>query len=114
MSEPREKTTVLSNAFGVGDACMYRPLPADANSSAITDLEFVAAIGKVLQDHHWATIWDLQNILGVRHSLIRAKARRTYRRGLTVGCICGCRGEFRLTPAGRDFLGQGGVGERPK
>lgn len=84
----------------IGERCAYRPLPTDANSSAISDLEFVAAIGAVLEEHPWATIYDLQNILGVRESLIRAKARRTYRRGLTVGCICGCRGDFRLTTAG--------------
>lgn len=94
-------------------ACAYRPFPLEAPSSVISDVEFVAAIETVKVDGtRWATVWDLQNVLGVRQSLIRRKARRTYRRGLVTGCICGCRGDFQTTPLGRALLARAEEAER--
>lgn len=88
-----------------GETCRYRPFPRDAPSSVIPDAEFIGAIEAVKADGRpWATVWDLQNALGVRASLVRRKARRCYRRGLVTGCICGCRGDFDTTPEGRTLL----------
>lgn len=42
-------------------------------------------------------------------TIVRKKARRTYRRGLTLGCICGCRGDFELTAEGRARLAEAGT-----
>lgn len=36
--------------------------------------------------------------------LVHAKMRRLIHRGLVNGCSCGCRGDFELTDAGREWL----------
>lgn len=36
--------------------------------------------------------------------LVRAKMRSLIRRGLVSGCACGCRGDFELTPKGREYV----------
>lgn len=35
-----------------------------------------------------------------------AKMRGLMRRGLVTGCPCGCRGDFEITPKGRELLAQ--------
>lgn len=39
-----------------------------------------------------------------RTNLVRAKMRSLIKRGLVKGCACGCRGDFELTDAGREFI----------
>lgn len=38
--------------------------------------------------------------------VIRAKLRALLRRGLITGCICGCRGDFNLTPRAHSQIGK--------
>jgi len=44
--------------------------------------------------------------LGTPAKLALAKMRRLIQRGLVDGCDCGCRGDFELTPKGRQWLAQ--------
>jgi len=41
---------------------------------------------------------------GVPEKLALAKMRMLERRGLIDGCTCGCRGDFRLTGKGHEYL----------
>ena len=41
-----------------------------------------------------ATVWDLEEALGLPNKLVRSKARSLIRRGRLEGCPCGCRGDF--------------------
>ncbi len=43
---------------------------------------------------------------GTPDKLALAKMRMLMRRGLVIGCGCGCRGDFELTDKGRQFLEQ--------
>lgn len=38
--------------------------------------------------------------------VMRAKLKSLRHRGLIDGCVCGCRGDFRITTAGRELLGR--------
>lgn len=38
--------------------------------------------------------------------VLRAKLKSLRRRGLVEGCVCGCRGDFRITGPGRELLGR--------
>ncbi len=71
-------------------------------------LEFLA---KLPQPANWG--WpDETNPDSVRHAmpadiddrLVVAKMRMLIRRGLVHGCGCGCRGDFEITAAGKDYL----------
>lgn len=42
----------------------------------------------------------------VPEKLALAKMRRLIERGLVDGCPCGCRGDFRLSGKGREYLAQ--------
>lgn len=54
---------------------------------------------------HWALRWNLVCLMPMfPEEVIHAKARQLLKRGLLDGCGCGCRGDFLLTNAGRDFL----------
>lgn len=41
---------------------------------------------------------------GTPDKLVLAKMRMLMRRGLVSGCDCGCRGDFEITPDGREYL----------
>jgi hypothetical protein len=85
----------------------------------IADQDFLDAIDATIarrsqadgMQHHWATRWDLAQVLGgtpenigtaqgteevpgVPHKVVLAKAARLIKRGLISGCACGCRGDF--------------------
>lgn len=81
--------------------------------SEVTDVEFLRAIEAVsaASGYGHANLWPLAEHLDVHENRVKSKARRTYRRGLTLGCICGCRGEFQLTDAGRALLADATVKE---
>jgi hypothetical protein len=40
---------------------------------------------------------------GVNVKLVCAKMKAMERKGLVIGCYCGCRGDWKLTAKGRDF-----------
>lgn len=40
----------------------------------------------------------------VSDKFVRAKMNKLIRRGLVEGCICGCRGDYKITEKGRQFL----------
>lgn len=74
-------------------------------SSSITDAELVRAIvalrvKNLSGGYYWVMIWDLAEWFDIHPNRIRSKVRRAHRRGLVDGCICGCRGDFELLPAG--------------
>lgn len=46
----------------------------------------------------------LSDVPGVPEKVVIAKAKRLIGRGLIVGCACGCRGDFEITPAGKALL----------
>lgn len=53
----------------------------------------------------WCLIWDVaERLPGFPEKVVLAKARQLIRRGLIDGCGCGCRGDFEITPVGREFL----------
>lgn len=41
---------------------------------------------------------------GRDRNLVRAKLKSMLRRGLIDGCLCGCRGDVTITPAGSEIL----------
>lgn len=51
-----------------------------------------------------ATWWTLATTLGYPEKVVLARLRAFLRRGLVDGCGCGCRGDFRLTEAGREAM----------
>lgn len=48
--------------------------------------------------------WVLADELGFPERVVLARLRAFLRRGLVTGCDCSCRGDFRLTEAGREAL----------
>lgn len=44
---------------------------------------------------------------GTPEKVVLAKMRTLVRRGLARGCCCGCRGDFRITPRGQEWLDAG-------
>lgn len=88
-------------------------------STDITDEAFLRAIEKAasLRGHQSAVVTDVANVLDGHEDrvgkifdadtpdkIIRSKMRRVHRRGLAEGCVCGCAGDFTLTPKGRELL----------
>lgn len=78
-------------------------------SATISDREWVQAIADLREPmpgggFHWVTVWDLAERLDIHPNRVRSKARRAAKRGLSDGCICGCRGDFELLPAGEALL----------
>lgn len=71
-------------------------------------LEFLRDLGR------WATWFDYDprpnNTVvsampeGTPPKMALSKMNSLIRRGLVSGCPCGCRGDFEITPAGRQFL----------
>lgn len=56
----------------------------------------------------WVCLWDFDGpYLDIPHKLIRAKAAKLIKRGFMTGCSCGCRGDFEITMAGRDYVRAG-------
>lgn len=73
----------------------------------IDDAEFLTFVEETGRDHpaRWVQVWDFEQLRPQwPWKVARAKARRLIRRGLLNGCTCGCRGDFVLTEAGRDWL----------
>lgn len=88
----------------------------------IPDIVFLRAVAAATpKGHVWATRWDVACILGgfdlddparpplgevpgVPWKVVLAKFRRVRGRGLVDGCDCSCRGDFELTPKGRNLL----------
>lgn len=57
----------------------------------------------------WVLTWNLDCLMPMfPPEVILAKASALLRRGLIVGCDCGCRGDFSLTVDGARFLRQAG------
>ena len=54
---------------------------------------------------HWAYTSELQAKLPqFPPKVVLAKLRALNKRGLLDGCTCGCRGDWEMTEAGREFL----------
>jgi hypothetical protein len=74
-------------------------------------LEFLANKPYKVHGYEWST-WFIgwensinQAMPGVTNEkLIQAKMINLVNRGLVDGCICGCRGDYKITDKGRDFL----------
>lgn len=66
----------------------------------ITDAQILAAQAAVRGRHgvpHWATTWDIQEHLAAfPPKVVLAKLRSMKRRGIMVGCACGCRGDWEM------------------
>lgn len=77
-------------------------------ASTISDLEWVLAIAGLGDlgpgGSRWVMVWDLAEHFRIHPNRIRSKARRARRRGLSDGCICGCRGDFELLRRGEELL----------
>jgi len=64
-------------------------------------------------DGAWCN-WFSQDVRSVRRAMpedtypkvVLAKMRALIKKGLVDGCPCGCRGDFRLTDKGREYLKQ--------
>lgn len=41
---------------------------------------------------------------GIPSRLILAKMKQLIKRDLVIGCACGCRGDFSITPKGEQYL----------
>lgn len=53
----------------------------------------------------WVFTWDLEkHFPAVPYKILMAKLNKLIKRRLIEGCGCGCRGDFYLTPAGRELL----------
>jgi hypothetical protein len=81
-------------------------------ASDITDEAFLDAMRKVLElrpnPASWVNRWDLASALdghpewvngqrgelSIPEKVVLAKAKRMIKRGLILGCACGCRGDF--------------------
>lgn len=75
--------------------------------SDITDRQFLTAMHEVLARHSYTTLtrWDLRPyFLDVPDKVILSKARKLIKRGLIVGCACGCSGDLAILDKGRDLL----------
>ena len=73
-------------------------------ASDISDATMLDAVARFLHEHGkpWATTWDLQEMFPeFPLKVVVAKCGQLIWRGLMNGCTCGCRGDFRLTHAGR-------------
>lgn len=52
-------------------------------------------IGAINDEGSWAFTWDVYPALAeFPHKVVLAKLRSMIRRGVIVGCGCGCRGDF--------------------
>ena len=76
-----------------------------------------ATVLRFLAQHQgrWSTWWDgSYNMPTVADAmpadtpskLRLAKMRQLIKRGFSGGCDCGCRGDFEITDAGLDFIGE--------
>lgn len=78
------------------------------SSATISDLQLVQAIAKLRKKaphgYYWVMIWELAAELDIHPNRVRSKVRRARKRNLVDGCICGCRGDFELLPAGEKML----------
>lgn len=75
---------------------------------ALRDLERISR-----EKRGWVCIWDLTEAWqAIPPGVIRAKMSRLIDRGLITGCCCGCRGDWELTTAGREFAGIEGAWRR--
>jgi hypothetical protein len=55
----------------------------------------------------WVNTWDYEGLLKyseIPPKVFNAKLRRLIERGLLSGCACGCRGDFEVTPEGKQWL----------
>ncbi len=78
-------------------------------SSTISDFELVKGIALIrkasdIGGFHWVMVWELSDYFNIHPNRIRSKVRRASKRKLVDGCICGCRGDFELLPAGEQML----------
>ena len=65
----------------------------------VPDLAMECAIvtSMLARDGHWATRWDVEELLPeYPPKILLAKAKAFIRRGLIDGCTCGCRGDYEL------------------
>jgi hypothetical protein len=54
---------------------------------------------------HWASVTDLcRHFPDFPEKVVLAKLRAFIHCGLIDGCACGCRGDFEMKQAGRDYL----------
>ena len=79
------------------------------SSATISDVEWVRAIAELREPmrnwgYYGVMVWDLAERLNIHPNRVRSKARRAAKRGLSDGCTCGCRGDFKLLPAGEALL----------
>ena len=59
----------------------------------------------------WVSVWDMEPPYSeLPDKLFRAKMAKLIKRGLLDGCTCGCRGDYELTEAGRDYIAQHAAG----
>jgi hypothetical protein len=78
---------------------------ADATVLRLLATPRVCATDHVYDGLGWWSRWDVcARFPGYPERVVIAKLRRLMTRGLVAGCLCGCRGDFELTAAGRDSL----------
>lgn len=75
----------------------------------IPDAPILAFLAKNPKQWHTWCDWpdtDVKAAMpsGVPHKLARAKMSMLVKRGLVDGCTCGCRGDYRITPRGIEWL----------
>jgi hypothetical protein len=73
----------------------------DVDTDALLRLVAPASI-----DERWTMFsWLVDNLPAVPPKVLRAKLAKLIKQGLLDGCVCGCRGDFELTPAGAARIG---------
>lgn len=103
------KSVILRNYPVVPGEPRQRPPKA----SDISDVEFLETIDRLsmTEGHyaqpHWVLTFDLYpEFAQFPYKVVLAKARQLINRKLLSGCGCGCRGDFELNDASREFLAE--------
>ena len=77
-------------------------------ASDVDDRAFLAVVaGYNDATGHWCLTHTVEGeFAAFPPKVLQAKARKLIRRGLMDGCACGCRGDYRVTDAGRALLAE--------
>lgn len=81
-------------------------------ASDVDDVAFLTIVDRRSKDrsygtaHRWVLRGEVEEEMSdVPWKVLLAKARSLKKRGLLDGCMCGCRGDYELTAAGREVVG---------
>lgn len=78
----------------------------------ISDEDMVRTVARLMTEPynfhsipHWVHTWPVYEAFDeIPEKVVHAKLSACLRKGYLTGCDCGCRGDFEVTPKGRELI----------